>query len=396
MITFKKKQKGTVYPVAALGNAANSCDGTEFFKSMLSHIFKVSLMGVTVFFAGCISATNIYYNDEISDETREKTYGEVYFLSPAKDPRGLTPRIMGELTLMGYNVMEMDREEPLEGLQGSGFFISDQGYIITCAHVLDGSDTATVWWEGQRFEADSIASDNELDLEILKLRQIPDEPINPLYIDVGAELNMGDEVLTIGYPMTNILGDQARLTEGIVSASQGFMGNDKQFQISAPIQPGNSGGPVFDKSGKVNGVVTQTLNTLAVIEQTGGAAPQNANFALKPSYLKAFIQLSTDKDILPKAQADSRDIGSVKNAVVKVRSGIISANLENKPKLVILFDYNGYWDLWYRFNAFLITAFDFDTGEHIFTAGQMGDNLISNEEVVIVDTLDKVRVALQK
>ena len=61
-----------------------------------------------------------------------------------------------------------------------------------------------------------------------------------------------------------------------------------------------------------------------------------------------------------------------------------------------MFDYNSFWDLWYRFNVFLISAFDFESGEHIFTAGQIGDNVISNEEVVIRNTLDKVKTALRK
>lgn len=362
----------------------------------ISHFLLWISLSFAVFLTGCISATHIQYNEEISDEVKGKSYGEVYFLSSTEDPRNLNWRLITEIASMGFNVKEMNREKPMEGLQGTGFFISNKGHILTCAHILDGSSTATVWWEGQRFEADSVASDKDSDLEILKLRLMPNEKIDPLHIDMVSGLNMGDSVRTIGYPMASILGDQARLTEGIVSALQGFMGSDKQFQITAPIQPGNSGGPVFDNAGQVRGIVTNTLNSLAIIESSGGAAPQNVNFALKPSYIKEFIDLNLGEDVSLATTSEERDIKSVKSAVVKVRSGIIPAHLEDKPKLVILFDYNSYFDLWYRFDLFLVSAFDFDTGEHLFTAGQVGDNVFSNEEVVIKDTLAKVKSALLK
>ena len=67
---------------------------------------------------------------------------------------------------------------------------------------------------------------------------------------------------------------------------------------------------------------------------------------------------------------------------------------DDKSKLVVRLDYEGYWEFWYRFDLFLISAFDFETEERMFVAGQVGDNRVSNEEVVISDTLDEVRTAL--
>jgi S1-C subfamily serine protease len=350
---------------------------------------------LSVLLSGCISSTRLDQNEELSAEVLGREYGEIYFLTPEQDPRDLSPRVVSELRGMGYNVTEMNRDKPLEGVQGTGFFVSTNGHLLTCAHVLDEATDATVWWDGERYEADKIASDEDLDLALIKLRRLPEKTIEPLMIDFSASPEMGDDVYTMGYPMAQILGDQARLTKGMVSASEGFKGDSNQFQISAPIQPGNSGGPVFNDSGKVRGVVTQTLNTLSIIKASGGAAPQNVNFALKPEHVHAFLGSHLTEDELP-VYEESRSISSVKNAVLKVRSGIIPAHLEDKPKLVILFDYNGYWDMWYRFNIFIISAFDFETGERIFSAGQVGDNLISNEEVVIKDTLLEVRNGLGK
>ncbi|MEM8867666.1 MAG: serine protease, partial [Verrucomicrobiota bacterium] len=182
---------------------------------------KQSLLALVSFqlilhFSGCVSATSIYENEDLSDEVKGREYGEVYFLSPKEDPRDITPRVIGEFRSMGYNVTEMDRERPLEGVQGTGFFVSEYGHILTCQHVIDEEKTATVWLNGQRMEADLIASDEELDLAIIKLRQIPSNQPKPLLIDSSSEPVMGDEVYTIGYPMTQLLGDQARLTKGLV------------------------------------------------------------------------------------------------------------------------------------------------------------------------------------
>ncbi|MEM1222504.1 MAG: serine protease [Verrucomicrobiota bacterium] len=356
--------------------------------------FSTSITAL-VFLGGCVSATSIYQNEELSEEVKGREYGEVYFLSPKEDPRNITPRIVNEFKSMGYNVMEMDRERPLEGVQGTGFFISTEGHILTCQHVIDEETTATVWVDEKRYEADLVASDEELDLAIIKLRTTPSDYPEPLFVDSGTEPMMGDEVYTIGYPMADLLGDQARLTKGLVSAAQGLKGSEKQVQITAAIQPGNSGGPVFEQNGAVRGVVTQTLNTLAILKASGGTAPQNVNFALKPSYINDFLEKHLAGELLVNS-GDERSISSVQEAVVKVRSGIIPQYLENKPKLVIIFDYNGIWDMWYRFNVFLVSAFDFETQERIFTAGQVGDNVISSEEVVINDTLAQIREALGK
>ncbi len=205
---------------------------------------------------------------------------------------------------------------------------------------------------------------------------------------------MGEDVFTIGYPMSSILGDSARMSKGLLSATAGIKDNPDQVQISAEIAPGNSGGPVLDEQGQVIGVVQQTLNPWVVAKETGGALPQNVNFANKSSRVLAFIQ-SNAPDVYRQLQFDVKtSFAQVEPSVVKLRSGIITQEWEEKPKLIVGLKYMSIWDLWFRFLVFVISALDYNTGEVLFVAGQGHDNVASSEDKVIEDTLAEVKTAL--
>jgi S1-C subfamily serine protease len=104
----------------------------------------------------------------------------------------------------------------------------------------------------------------------------------------GASLNAGDAVTLFGYPLPDLLSSAGNVSTGIVSATSG-LGNDIRYiQISAPVQPGNSGGPLFDKSGHVVGVVVAQLDALKTAKLTGDI-PQNVNFAVHWSEVRAFL-----------------------------------------------------------------------------------------------------------
>ena len=99
---------------------------------------------------------------------------------------------------------------------------------------------------------------------------------------------MGTEVSTIGFPVSGILGQNPKYTSGVISATSGIRDADTMTQITVPIQPGNSGGPLFGRDGHVVGIVLSTAAVPAFIEASG-AFPQNINFALKPQYIVAFL-----------------------------------------------------------------------------------------------------------
>ena len=99
---------------------------------------------------------------------------------------------------------------------------------------------------------------------------------------------VGEDIFVLGYPMTTTMGSEIKLTNGIISARSGYDGDVALYQISAPIQPGNSGGPLFDKKGNLIGVICA--------KHTGA---ENAGYAIKTSYLRNLVESVADLNILP-------------------------------------------------------------------------------------------------
>jgi len=99
---------------------------------------------------------------------------------------------------------------------------------------------------------------------------------------------VGEEVTAVGFPLGSLLGTSIKATEGTISSLTGLNNDTRMMQITAPIQPGNSGGPLLDDGGYVIGVVTAKLDEIAVAENIG-SLPQNVNFALKGSIVINFL-----------------------------------------------------------------------------------------------------------
>ncbi|MBC2732824.1 MAG: trypsin-like serine protease [Desulfobacteraceae bacterium] len=166
---------------------------------------------------------------------------------------------------------------------GSGFFVSGDGYILTNYHVIKGASEIRI----SSFESPLklMGVDNLNDLALLKINQ------TEKYCCVFCNFHeLGENVVVAGYPYQGILSDSLNITEGIVSGLSG-VGNDSRFlQITAPLQPGNSGGPLINQKGNVVGVVTAKLNALEMVKYTG-SIPENVNFALKSSIITNFLQV---------------------------------------------------------------------------------------------------------
>lgn len=342
--------------------------------------------------SGCAASTKLVRNDKAP----HKEYQDVYFLKPEKDPRSVGPRVVAELEAMGLTVHQVEPGKPVEGGQGTGFVATADGHVLTCAHVLADAKEARVWIGGVRYEADVVASDNERDIALLKIRPSAGATFAPLAFRRDAHYAIGTDVSTIGYPLASILGSSARFTKGSVSATAGMNDDPKHLQISAEIQPGNSGGPVFDGDGLVIGLVDMTLNPMRVAAQTGGALPQNVNFALKSEVVLDYLKTS-QPDVYERLTYDQgRSTEGAQAGVAKVRGGIVSREWESKPKAVVTIQYVSIWDMWYRFRQFIVTVWDFDTHEVLFAAGQGRDDIRSNEDVVIKDTFAQIRKGLGK
>jgi S1-C subfamily serine protease len=131
-----------------------------------------------------------------------------------------------------------------------------------------------------------LASDRERDLALL---EIPETVGPPLAFRREGTLRRGEGVVTYGFPLAGLLSSGPTLTTGEISALAGLGDNQRQFQISAPVQPGNSGGPLLDMAGNVVGVIVSKLNAQRVAQRTGDI-PQNVNFAVKGSEALDFLR----------------------------------------------------------------------------------------------------------
>jgi serine protease Do len=223
------------------------------------------------------------------------------------------------------------------------------------------------------------------DLAILKPRSSLTS-VKPLALS-QVEGSMGQDVFTMGFPMSDVLGNSPRLNKGLINATVGLKDNTDQLQVSAEIQPGNSGSPLFNSQKEVIGIIVGTLNSLAVMRATQGALPQNVNFALKIGPIGKFLQESGISESTEKVAPSSFD--EAKGCIARIYSGIVP--LEKPPELVCTIYYQSFWDVWYRFRFLRLRLYDRDTGKLILEAGQYRDNPFSNEDQVLDRTIAEIK-----
>lgn len=175
---------------------------------------------------------------------------------------------------------------------GSGFALKD-GYIVTNYHVVEGAKSIQIQGiKGDfstKYNAEIIATDKFNDLALLKVSDSKFAGFGTIPYNVKTSVSdVGEDIFVLGYPLTSTMGDEIKLTTGVISSKTGFQGDVSLYQISAPIQPGNSGGPLFDNKGNLVGIVNA--------KHTGA---ENVGYAIKTSYLRNLIESSISTNILP-------------------------------------------------------------------------------------------------
>jgi S1-C subfamily serine protease len=138
------------------------------------------------------------------------------------------------------------------------------------------------------YKAKIIKTDSANDIAILKT----EGQFVPLSIGAANQSRIGDDVFTIGFPAPLIQGFAPKPTKGSINAASGLQDDPRFFQISIPVQPGNSGGPLVDERGNVVGIVTSTLSPAIALSE--GFIPQNVNYAIKARYAIALIDSVPD------------------------------------------------------------------------------------------------------
>jgi S1-C subfamily serine protease len=135
---------------------------------------------------------------------------------------------------------------------------------------------------------------------------------------------MGEEIVVYGYPLSSILASSGNITVGNVSALAGIRDDSRYLQISAPVQQGNSGGPVLDRQGNVVGIVVGKLNALAVATTTKDI-PQNVNFAIKSTVIMSFLDTQKVETAEPNAGT------SLSTAELAERANKFTVQVECRP-----------------------------------------------------------------
>lgn len=170
------------------------------------------------------------------------------------------------------------------GSSGSGFIVSRQGHVLTNEHVVSECREIQVGAAGVK--GVRIGEDSTADLALLKTSLRVDTV--PRF-RAGDVVELGEPVVAAGYPLSDILSSGLHVTTGSVSALGGLNDDSHHIQITAPVQPGNSGGPLMDAGGNIIGVVAARLNDVRTLMKSG-SLPQNVNFAISLPVIKQFLE----------------------------------------------------------------------------------------------------------
>ena len=179
----------------------------------------------------------------------------------------------------------IDPNEILNAASGTGFYVSNEGHIITNHHVINGCSEIKVHADGKSTTATILAKDASNDLALLKISNRPPHVFafsneNPYPLQ---------NIIVAGFPFGDAVSSSLKFTTGVISSLAGIGNNYSQMQIDAALQPGNSGGPIIDELGNIVGIAVAKLDVDKVYEDFG-VIPENTNFGIKGSIAKILLQ----------------------------------------------------------------------------------------------------------
>ena len=227
--------------------------------------------------------------------------GDFTIVSPPKPP------VVAKPVATNTQAATSDNNKPSKlGIQsGTGFVVSQSGHIVTNNHVIDGciGDIHGNLSGEAQVSLRIVSTDGTNDLALL---QGPPGSFKGVASIRDKSIRSGDNVVAIGYPFHGLLTSDFTVTTGIVSSLSGLLNDTRFLQISAAVQPGNSGGPLLDSKGQVVGIVAAKINALKFAKATGDM-PENINFAIKPGALRDFL----DNSVVPYQTSDAKpDLGT--------------------------------------------------------------------------------------
>jgi S1-C subfamily serine protease len=200
---------------------------------------------------------------------------------------------------------------------GTGFAINNDGVILTSHHVIKGAKKIDVQFQdGAVCPAKVLKQSPNIDIAILKIdKPTPDY----LVMDGQPEIGVGDRVFTMGFPVEDLLGQEPKFTDGAISSLSGIKGEATFLQITVPVHPGNSGGPLLSEDGKAIGVIAATIAFQPFIEATK-AMPQNINYAVSGSFVAPLLSSYTKEEKEKNVLMSWREVvDRARKAVLKVK-----------------------------------------------------------------------------
>jgi serine protease Do len=357
----------------------------------LRKFFKTGILGTLAVLAGSLFSGCATVQSNPKSNLNLTEYRKIFFtpVDEEGDPRIVLPRVVERLRAIGFEVYLPKQGEPIAS-QGSGLIVDEQGHVLTCAHVLGVNTNATLWIGSRRLDAAVVKVDTNSDMALLKVSS-GGNIFTPLVFAAEKNLSMGQDVFTMGFPLSDVLGNSPRLTKGLVSSTVGMADNPDYLQVSAEVQSGNSGGPLLNARAEVIGLITSTLNPLNVLLRTGAALPQNVNFAAKSQVVRGFLSQAGIQPKIASTGESPRSFDGVKESIALVRAGVVPTEGAKVKEMLCTIKYVYFWDMWYRFKVFQLDFNDLKNGELILRVGQYGDKVFTGEDAVIDRVIAEVR-----
>ncbi|MGB7748907.1 MAG: serine protease [Verrucomicrobiia bacterium] len=251
------------------GDPGFSTDGTYSF--VIKHLEQDELGNATAFYA------------TFSRDDRDGCEGEICFNSPIMYS---TNQYLAAAKIFSDTLKSHAPGAPSHPRKsGTGFFISEDGFLVTNEHVVNNAGSIRLVTSDGTIDAKVVQVDADNDLALLKATG----KFSPLPIAASRAVRLGGTVATIGFPDPTLQGFAPKLAKGEIAALSGAGDSPRYFQISVPVQPGNSGGALVDEHGNVVGVVSAKLDA-SVALAVSGALPENVNYAVKSSFLLSFLE----------------------------------------------------------------------------------------------------------
>ena len=223
--------------------------------------------------AGCNYDLRVIYENKQTEEKRNQNLCE-----------------LSEVVFTGNAAAAGGNADPRPATRsfGTGFFVTADGYALTNHHVVEDCRTISMMTDRGTLPARVVRLDERNDLALLFVENAGKVAFANFRASPG--IRSGDGVVVAGFPLPTVLQNGLNVTLGNISSLAGLGGNSALLQMTAPVQPGNSGGPLLDMAGNVVGVIVSKLDALVMAKETGDI-PQNINFAVQGTIARLFLEV---------------------------------------------------------------------------------------------------------